>query len=423
MNIKGYKYCIVLGILGIGLLWFACGGNTENAASESHASAEADVDHDHALEEASENSTSLTQTQIETVGIELGPVERKDLTATIKAVGHLRVPNDQKANVTSLYGGVISGLHVQLGDVVTSGQPIATIRDPRFVQLQEEYLTVGSQLTLAQQELERQEELNAGNAGTKRNLQQATAEINRLQSRKASLNRQIQMMGIDPGSITVGNLKEELMIKSPIGGTVSNLYATLGTYIDVSSPVAEVINNSKLHLDLQVFEKDIPKIRKGQTVDFVVTNNPEKTYQAEVFSIGSSFEDDSKTIAVHSRVLGDVHGLIDGMNISGIVSLDDVISMAVPDAAVVDSEGKFFIFVQADPAVDSHKHGPDHRGEDSHEREVNFERIEVVRGTSFMGYTGITPVRDVPKDARVVVKGAFFVNAKMNDSGEHAHAH
>lgn len=417
----------------MGLLLAACGGNTGEAGKESGGATDT-TESGHEGEEAPSNSTSLTETQIETVGIELGPVEQKNLTATIKAVGHLRVPNDQKANVTSLYGGVINSLHVQLGDVVKKGQTIATIRDPRFVQLQEEYLTVGSQLTLGQQELERQQELNAGNAGTKRNLQQATAEISRLQSRKASLNQQIQMMGIDPASITVTNLRKELVIKSPIGGTVSKLYATLGTYIDVSSPVAEVTNNSKLHLDLQVFEKDVPKIRKGQTIDFVVTNNPDKTYRAEVFSIGSSFEDDSKTIAVHSRVLGDLHGLIDGMNISGVVSLDDVSSMAVPDGAVVDADGKYYIFIQTDQAADTHEHGEEEGGHDEeghshddggepHETEIAFERFEVIRGTSFIGYTAITPVKDIPKDARVVVKGAFFVNAKMNESGGHAHAH
>jgi hypothetical protein len=38
-----------------------------------------------------------------------------------------------------------------------------------------------------------------------------------------------------------------------------------------------------------------------------------------------------------------------------------------------------------------------------------------------MGYTAITPVGQIAPDAKVVVKGAFFVNAKLSNVGEHEH--
>ena len=66
-------------------------------------------------EEETENIVSLTDEQIQGVGIELGKVEQKELTATIKANGNLSVPNNSKANATSLYGGVIKTLRVQIG--------------------------------------------------------------------------------------------------------------------------------------------------------------------------------------------------------------------------------------------------------------------------------------------------------------------
>ena len=85
-----------------------------------------------------------------------------------------------------------------------------------------------------------------------------------------------------------------------------------------------------MHLDLQVFEKDLPQVKVGQTIHFTLTNNPTAEYDATVFSIGSSFENESKTIAVHCRVNGNKSGLIDGMNITGIVSLSNVTTPAVP---------------------------------------------------------------------------------------------
>ncbi|MNL58428.1 hypothetical protein D3C87_1820630 [compost metagenome] len=52
---------------------------------------------------------------------------------------------------------------------------------------------------------------------------------------------------------------------------------------------------------------------------------------------------------------------------------------------------------------------------------MNFEKIEVLKGTTDMGYTAITPVRELPAGTEVVVKGAFFINAAMSNTGGHEH--
>ena len=337
----------------------------------------------------------------------------------------LKVPNNNKANATSLYGGVIKTLNVQIGDYVKKGQVIATIANPQFIQLQEEYLSTASRITFAEQELSRQKELFEGNAGAKKNLQSATAELNSLRTRRASLQQQIQLMGINPGSVSNGNLKSTLVVTSPLNGTVSNVFAKIGSYADVSSPVIEIVDNSSLHLDLQVFEKDLPQVKVGQTIHFTITNNPSTEYDATVFSIGSSFENDSKTIAVHCRVNGNKKGLIDGMNITGIVSLSNVTTPAVPNDAIVNADGKYYIFVQTDKKAEEHheegeEEGSQKEGEEKkHKNSKNFEKVEVLKGVSDMGYTAVTSVNEIPANAKIVTKGAFFVNAKLSNTGGH----
>ena len=51
----------------------------------------------------------------------------------------------------------------------------------------------------------------------------------------------------------------------------------------------------------------------------------------------------------------------------------------------------------------------------------SFEIIPVAKGTTDVGYTEITLLKEIPKDAKIVVKGAYFVLAKMTNSGEHEH--
>lgn len=373
-------------------------------------------------EEAPPTIASLTEEQMKSVGITLGTVEMKELTSTIKANGLLRVPNNNKATITSLYGGIIKTLNVQVGSFVNKGQVIASIANPEFIQLQEDYLTVNSRITFAEQEFRRQKELFDNDAGAKKNLQNADAELKTLRSRKASLQNRLQMMGISPGKVSNGNMRSGLVITAPISGTISSISAQIGSYVDVSSPVAEIIDNSSIHLDLQIFETDLPKMKVGQIVHFKLTNNPESEYDARVYSIGSSFENDSKTISVHCDVTGNKSGLIDGMNITGIVSLDKSTTAAVPTEAIVDADGKNYIFVQTNKKEEEHEaEGQKEEKTKEHAKTINFEKIEVAKGTSDVGYTAITPVSGIPSDAKVVVKGAFFVNAKLINSGEHEH--
>jgi len=249
-----------------------------------------------------------------------------------------------------------------------------------------------------------------------------------LRTRRASLQQQIQLMGINPNNVSNGNLQSMLVVSSPISGTVSNVFAKIGSYVDVSSPVAEIVDNGSLHLDLNVFEKDLPMLKVGQTIHFTLTNNPTTEYDAVVYSIGTAFESDSKTIPVHCTVKGNKTGLIDGMNITAIVSLNNVTSPAVPTEAIVEADGKYYIFIKTNKEPEEHheegEEGHDHKeaekGKEAEPKNTsNFEKIEIIKGVSNMGYTAITFVNDIPKDAVIVTKGAFFINAKLSNTGEH----
>ncbi len=406
-----YLLCIAAFIVGC--------GKKENL--QEHSEQETEQTDGHADNQPS--VVSLTEEQIKAVGITLGTVEMKELTSTIKANGLLRVPNNNKATVTSLYGGIIKTLNVQVGSFIKKGQVIATIANPEFIQLQEEYLTANSRITYAEQEYRRRKELFDNDAGAKKNLQNAEAELKTLRTKKASLLRQLQMMGISPGKISNGNMRSGLAITAPISGTISSISAQIGSYVDMSSPVAEIIDNHSIHLDLQVFEKDLPKMKVGQIVHFKLTNNPETEYDAAIYSIGSSFENDSKTISVHADVTGNKTGLIDGMNITGIVSLDKTTTPAIPDEAIVEADGKFYLFVKTDQNQEAgheqHNEKPEKVTRKS--KTVTFEKVEVVKGASDMGYTAVTAVKDISPAAKIAVKGAFFINAKLTNSGEHEH--
>jgi len=411
-------------------------GDGHNHGEEAGHSEESHDEHENV------NTAMLTAEQMKSIKIELSRIEKKQLTASLKVNGLLKVPNQNKANATALLGGVIKSILVQTGNAVRKGQVLATITNNSFITMQEEFISVSAKTDLAQLENNRQKELQLGNAGALKNLQTTETELKILKSRKASLQKQLELIGINSTSLTSENIQSNVNITSPINGTISTVLINIGSYVDASNPIAEIVDNSQLHLDLYVYEKDLQKLKVGQTIHFTLTNNPGKEYDAEVYAISNTFEQNTKAVAVHAMVKGNKQGLIDGMSITALISLENATVDAVPTNAIVNHEGQDYIFIVTDAHSEEEHHEHNEAGEEAHqhdehghkhnEKEENghnekedgttFEKIPIRKGTTDVGYSEITLLKEIPKDARIVTNGAFFILAKMTNKGE-GHEH
>lgn len=419
----------ILSVIASAVILSGCGDAKNTADAPKEATAE------HGAHENA-NTATLTAEQMKSIKIELGTIEKKQLTASLKANGLLRVPNGSRANATALWGGVIKSLLIQTGNSVAKGQTIATISNTTIITMQEDYLTTSANLLLAQQEFERQTTLKDGNATALKNLQQASANLNALKAKKASLQKQLNLIGISTQNLTSDNIQSTISIKSPIFGTVSNINVNIGSFADANTSIAEIVDNGQLHLDLYVYEKDLNKLRVGQTIHFTVTNNPGKEYDADVYAISNTFEPNTKAIAVHASVKGNKQGLIDGMNITALVSLENTTVDAVPSEAIVSQDGQDYIFIVSDAHAETEHHETEENGdhdEQGHQHKeakapaqnqdiTLFEKIPVRKGTTDIGYSEVTLLKEVAPNAKIVTKGAFFILAKITNQGE-SHEH
>jgi cobalt-zinc-cadmium efflux system membrane fusion protein len=385
-----FKSCIYLLLIALTGTVTSC--QQQEPAKEEPAEAPADT----------ANTVSLTANQLKTAGIMFGTIEMKNLSTAIKANGLLSVPNQNKALVTSLISGAIRTLTVQPGTYVKKGQVIATILNAEIAQLQQQLQTTQAQLTLAEQEYQRQKELVAGNAAPLKNLQRAAAELAAMKAAKKAQQMQLAASGISPAVTGSGRMVTSIPVTAPISGTVSEVSAQIGSNVDASTPIAQIVNNSQLHLDLFVFEKDLSKVKPGQLIHFTLTNSAGKEYDAKIYSIGTAFASQSKTIPVHAVVMGNKTGLIEGMNVTAIISIGSSVVPSVPAEAIVSNGGQDYIFsvLKQD------------------EKGMVFERIPVIKGVSDIGFTEITPVKELKKGAKVVTKNTFFVMAKMVNTGD-----
>lgn len=349
----------------------------------------------------------LTPAQMKNVGIETGPVSSRNLEAVVKANGQLAVPPQNKADVSILSGGIISHIDVIEGQEVRQGQKLATIQNQDLVKIQQDYLTAKNNFGYIEAEFHRQAQLKAAGAGTGKLFQAAEANFNAERARLTGFEAQLKQLGIRSSDISNGHLITQFPVRSPINGTVGQIAANTGAFVQPGTSIMEVVDNSKIHCDLTVFEKDLMQVRVGQEVTFQLTNQENQLITGRINGINKSFENESKGVIVHAIINNNAHrNLIPGMYVTALISTGSHLSPAVPIEAIVRSGGKQYLFVVDD------QHKPER------EEEIAFKKVEVTTGVSALGYIEIKPLQPLAKNAAVVLKGAFYLESKGSGAAE-----
>jgi cobalt-zinc-cadmium efflux system membrane fusion protein len=356
--------------------------------------------------EQESNSVQLTQAQYETAGIEIGMVTTRNLSDVVLANGSIDIPPQNLVSISAPMGGFVRKTELLQGMNVKKGQVLATIENPDFIQIQQDYLETESKLEYAQLEFARQNELSKGSVNAQKVLQQASSEVKIQKARLAGLRERIKTAGINLNAVENGTIVNSAAIISPISGSVTTVNVNLGKYVNPTDVMFEIVDTDHLHVELSVFEQDIPRIKLGQLVRFTVSNNPEKEQLAEVYLINQKINED-RTVRVHCHLTKDDPGLLPQNFVKAIIETGASPVPALPDQAIVDFEGKSYIFAQQGG---TEKVGP---------TGLLFDMQEVTRGVSENGFSQIKFSAGFDgKNARIVVKGAYALLSKLKNAEE-----
>ena len=265
--------------------------------------------------------------------------------------------------------------------------------------------------------------------GAGRDFQQAKAEYNKAIAKYEGLKSRLQLVNLSPEKVKKGNISNTINIISPINGYVNEVNIKIGTYVDAKDIIFEITDNSAIHADFMVYEKDVHLIKEGQKVHFTVSNRQQEL-TATVFAIGKKFDANTRAVHIHTKIHENVSDLIPGMYISGHLHTDKTNTHTLPNDAIVNEGTKSFIFIKDNNALENHKHNEVHEGEhehvdiddDSDNGKMAFRMVEVITGLKDDGYTEIILIDSLPKNTLVVLNAAYYLLADMNkEETEHEH--
>jgi cobalt-zinc-cadmium efflux system membrane fusion protein len=378
----------------------------------------------------------LNEAQYNASEIKLGTFTMKNLSDVVNANGYTKSPPQNQADISVHLSGIVKSINVIEGQYVKKGQVLATIESPEFAKLQEAYLTSKNNLEFLTLEYGRQKTLSDENVNSKKVFQRTKSDFEIEKARFNSLQKQLNILNIGSGKGSAPTMP----VLASISGSVTEVNIKIGSNAEVGKPLFNIVDNSKLHVDLLVYEKDLQKVKAGQNIRFTLTNQDNTEIKGKVFNVSQSFENDTKSVAVHADITNNSHSLIPGMYVNALIDVGTKEVQALPVDAIIKADGREFVFVleeghdeEHDHAEEVHNEAEGHSHDDGHDHEeaehkegktFHFQRIEVKTGTAQLGYVQVTLLQEIDKDAKIVLKGAYYIQShllKSEGGGGHQH--
>lgn len=351
----------------------------------------------------SSDVVSLTTDQYTVADIQLGKAEMRNLSSVIKVNGTIDVPPQNIVSVSAPLGGYVKSAGLLPGQPVRKGQVIAVIENAAFIDIQQDYLESKSRMTFLLQELKRQQELRKEEVNAAKTLQQVSSDYNIMRAKISGLEQKLSLIGISTKALERGRISKTSNLYSPINGYVTASNVNMGKYVQPSDVLFELANKKDMHLALHVFEKDVRKILPGQPIRFSLANERDYNRTAKVFLIGKSTEEDG-TIPVHCHLkISNDPALLPGMYVKALIETRTEDIAALPVEAIVQSEGKDYIFIQTDTV----------------QGKYTFKMIPIVKGIEQEGFAAVTLPENINMDTgKIILKGAYSLLSAMKNVEE-----
>ena len=379
-------------------------GHNHGAEKDSHSEEDG---HGHG-EEHEEGEIHLTKAQIETMNIQFGDFSKIKINDYINATGTLGLPPNALNSVSAKASGFIknSKKYVE-GSYVKKGVIMAYLENPEFIQHQREYLEVAAELVFDNQELARQKTLVEANAGIEKNVQKLQSEVNRKTATLKGIAKQLAYLGIKVANLSSDNIVERIPIYAPMRGYITSIKMHNGMYVTPDVELMEIVDENHLHLELDIFEKDIANIKEEQRISYTVPALGNQVYEGEVHVIGKEFNTANKTVRIHGHLEKERPKFIKDLFVEAKIWLNDQTVQALPEKAIIKDGTSSYIYVT---------------NEQGDGEEAKFEQIMVIPGTTDKGFTAIKLINEIPKGMKIVTDGAYYVYAQSK-AGELEHEH
>lgn len=379
MYINIQRYLLVLTIVSA---IYSCGNNEETPK---------DVNSGEST--AKKGQITLSVAQFDGSNMKIDKLIEKDFPVSVAATGVIDVPPENKAVISSFADGYVRQTPLLIGDSVKKGQFLLSLENPEYIQMQQDYLDAMEQMKYLKSEYERQKTLIEENITSEKNYLKAESDYKRNFAKYQALRKKLQMLNLSPDAIEKGSISSQIRIYSPITGSITEMNINNGMYVSAAQNLMQIIDRDHLHIELDVFEKDLMNIKKDQEIKFSIPEANNDTIEGEVHLVGTSINSEKRTVKVHGHFKDESlkNKFATGMFVEAQIQTAEKKAKALPTESIVSLDNTNYVLILVDRTDSGYV----------------FKRREVKLGDVYNGFTVITNSKDFKPDDQFVTKGAF----------------
>jgi len=399
---------LFLMILSITVMNSGC-GKKEAAKEDKHSAVEEKKGTEHAGEHEKEDPdvVTLSPEKQKSSGIEVRQVAFENAAVPLSATAAIEINMDRSAKISPRVTGKAVKIMATQGDRVKAGQALAWLDSVELDQTWSDYLKAKGKVELARRNLQREETLYEKKISPEKDVLKAKQEFGEAEADLYLAKERFRLLGVDVSQFesAKGNGNHPLIpVTSPVGGVVLEKTVTQGEMVNAEKALFTVADLSSLWVVIDIYEKDISRLRLGTGVKVSVTSFPDKTFRGKIAYIGDVV--DEKTRTEKARVTIDNSSGLLKPGMFATVLIEATIGgterlIAVPEEAVHIDGTKRYIFIQTAPD--------------------KFKRREIEAGRTFGNRLEVT--MGLKEGETVAVKGSFILKSELKKGELEGDAH
>ncbi|MFH1028087.1 MAG: efflux RND transporter periplasmic adaptor subunit [Pseudomonadota bacterium] len=338
-------------------------------------------------------------------GVVVAAAKMQRLAGSISATGKVEANADRIAHVSPRISGKIVAVRASLGDSVSSGQALATLDSVELGEALGRYHQSKTKLALAQSNMDRIKSLVEKKIAARKDILQAETDYKTVQTELHTDEERLSLYGVAIADLKGDNHKRPLLpVRSPISGTITEKHAIVGELSDPSKSLYTVADLSSVWVMVDINEKDLAKVRKGQEAIVIVGAFPDRKLRGRITYIADLVDESTRTVKARIEVANPGRKMKPEMfaTVELALAADAPPVLAVPEEALQDLDGKKVVFVA--------------------ENDAEFAARQVQPGRTAAGMVEI--VSGLKEGENYAIKGSFILKSEVKKGevvDEHGH--
>ena len=200
------------------------------------------------------------------VPVTVSRTQYMDFDRSFSVSGRIHAGNE--ITIYSKGNGTVLKKYRKSGDIVQAGDVIAQLENGV---IKENFRIAELDFAKAQKDVARHQKLTGAGAVTRRELEEAQIALRNSESRIAELKDQFA----------------NTTIVAPVAGTIERDYFEEGTLLSAGNPVADILNDTRLKMTVNVTEKELLTLKKGHHAIITTDVYPGKIFSGIIDVIGA----------------------------------------------------------------------------------------------------------------------------------------